>query len=188
MKTAKPERHIEEQVADTILEKPVAQVKLGEQTYLIAPPTLGTLILISKYAQQLPPAPADNEELNILKEVLTNAKDCKVIGKIIATLILGAKRVLEYHKVPIQVTIQEKQPRRFWQKRKEQTKTIYIPEIDYIKDLVLDELSPKEANELVAKTLMELQLPDFFGLTTSLTTANHLKPTREVENPIQSGD
>ena len=183
----KEKESVEQQVADTIMEKPVSQVKLGGQTYLIAPPTLGTLILISKYVQELPPAPADTKELNILKEVLKNAKDCKVIGKIIATLILGAKRVLEYHKVPVQITTQEMKLRWFWKPRRMQT-TEYIPEVIYLRDLILDELSPKEAHELVAKALMDLQLPDFFGLTTSLTTANQLKPTREVENPTQFGE
>ena len=180
----KERKTTEQQVADTILEKR-KKITIGGETYEIAPPTLATVILVSELVSTLPPAPdTKNKKLDILQEVLQNARNSKVLGKIIAVLVLGAKRAEENHKVPVRIN--STKPRRFW--RRKRTKQ-YISEVDYLADLILNELSPAQANDVVASALMQLQIPDFFALTTSLTTANQIKPTREVEeDQTASGD
>lgn len=185
MKTAKPEkRNIEERVAETILERKKT-VTIDGKDYDIAPPTLATVISISELVALLPPPPnTKSESLDVLRVVLQNAKDSKVIGKIIAVLILGEERVKEKRMVPIHTTGERK--KRWWHLRKKRRE--YIPEVDYLAKRILAKFSPAQANDIVASTLMQLQIPDFFALTTSLTTANQTKPTREVENPTQSGE
>ena len=63
-----------------------------------------------------------------------------------------------------------------------------MSEVDYFAEMVLEEISPRMANRIVGRSLLNLELPDFFALTTSLTTANQLKPTREVESQTASGE
>lgn len=180
----KERKTTEQQVADTILEKR-KRITIGGETYEIAPPTLATVILVSELVSTLPPAPdTKNKKLDILQEVLQNARNSKVLGKIIAVLVLGAKRAEENHKVPVRIN--SIKPRRFWRRKRTMQ---YISEVDYLADLILNELSPAQANDVVASALMQLQIPDFFALTTSLTTANQIKPTREVEeDQTASGD
>ena len=46
---------------------------------------------------------------------------------------------------------------------------------------LLEDLSPRELNQIVSQILSKMQIADFFGLTTFLTELNLLHP-RKVEN------
>lgn len=82
--------NIETKVADTILQKPY-RVQVGEETYTVAPPSIATIILASELIAQLPGLKLDTKQ--VMFESLFVAKDCKVLGDIVATLILGADNV-----------------------------------------------------------------------------------------------
>ena len=56
-----------------------------------------------------------------------------------------------------------------------------VTEVEWLARKVLDEVSPKELLKIVQKRLLLLEVGDFFGLTTSLSEANQLRATREVE-------
>ncbi|MCX6222485.1 MAG: hypothetical protein NTZ69_16055 [Bacteroidia bacterium] len=79
---------IETKAADTILEKPKG-VTIGAKTYTVAPPTVRTLIEASKLIAQLPAIKLDTG--NVLMESMAIAKDCEIMGEILAVLIMGAK-------------------------------------------------------------------------------------------------
>ncbi|MEG2281741.1 MAG: hypothetical protein RSB93_00770, partial [Rikenellaceae bacterium] len=85
-------KKIENKVADTILQEP-QEVEVGGVKYSVAPPTTATLIRVSELVSEMPHIKMTSK--NILYEVLNVAKDCRVIGDIIAVLILGDKNRIE---------------------------------------------------------------------------------------------
>lgn len=171
---------IEEQVADTILQQP-DEITIGGRTYPIGQPTPATLIMVSGLVSQLPEMDANAD--NILIEVLAKAKDCRIIGKVLAALILGAKRIKENHKIKVEHTGKRWSWKHF---RFVSNKPTYESEYQYLSKQVLDECTVEELRELITKRLLNMQVADFFGITTSLCVANLLKATKEVET--QSGD
>ncbi len=63
-----------------------------------------------------------------------------------------------------------------------------ISEVDRLAEIVLSELAPATLNAILTRRLVDMQIADFFALTTSLTTANQIKPTREVDKATVSGE
>lgn len=170
---------IEKKVADTILQRTSDSLEIDGNVYPIAPPSTATIILISELIAGMPEVRIDAD--NILFEVLNKAKNCKVLGKIVATLILGAKRVNEHKKVLVD------SPKRVFSWKRLRMETVYyrkeqieVDELEHLSTLVLEGCSPKTLRELVTKRLNNLEISDFFGLTTSLSEANLLKRTKEV--------
>jgi len=88
---------IESKTAEAILERK-KQITIGDQTYEVAQPTMATLILVSELVSQLPQTRMDPE--NILTETLRVAKDCRILGDIIAVLILGEENIHTQTKPP----------------------------------------------------------------------------------------
>lgn len=157
-------KSLESKTADCILEISQDCIIIAGEKYDIAPPTPATLILISKYISELPEV--DGNTKNIVNEVLGKAKDLSIIGKIAATLILGAKRVKERRYVAVRL--------KPWRIKR-------MPELDYLADKILDEVSNADLFRLISDRLNNLQIGDFFVLTTSLSAANLLRRTKEVE-------
>jgi hypothetical protein len=179
-------RTIEQRVVDTILERSTESLTLDGVTYEIAPPTLATLIMASELVATLPKIDETNE--NLLEEVMRKARDCRVIGRITAVLILGAKRVLEQR----QVKAPEKKRSYFGRilhrlvHKSKNGET--VAEVDRLAEIVLNEVSPATLQSILTKRILDMQIADFFALTTSLTTANQLKPTREVDEATVFGE
>lgn len=178
---------IEKKVADAILEKPTDSITIDGREYPIAPPTTGTLILVSELVSTMPVVKKDAK--NALYEVLGTAKDLSVIGKIAATFILGAKRVKENRKVCMTKTWHH----RHWSWRKLRmvddttvTEEGGMSEVDYLAGKLIDEVDVKTLNNIIVKRLEASQFGDFFVLTTSLAEVNLLRRTKEVETA--SGD
>lgn len=179
------EKTIENKVADTILQRETDTINIGGNDYKVYPPTVATLILVSELIPKMPKVDFNTE--NILAEVLHTAKDMRVIGKIAATLILGAKRIKANHMV--EVTKKKEKGFVGW------VKNIVLPnrnarsvsELDYLANELLENLSAKRLSEIISKQLIKIGIADFFGLTTSLYEANLTKRTREVEMTA-SGD
>lgn len=165
---------IEQQVAEAILEKATDTIEIGGTAYQLAPPTTATLIMVSELVAQMPAVNPNPK--NVLHETLRTAKDSAVIGRIIATLILGAKRVKENRTI-----ITGTRRKWSWRKLRFITATETKSELDYVAEAILDETSPATLNKAIGSRLVDMQLADFFGLTTSLSATNILKPTKEVE-------
>ena len=160
-------KKIERKVADTILQKP-QEVKIGDTVYQMAPPTLSTLITVSELIARLPAVKMNTDDL--FKESMYVAKDCAVLGEILAVLILGTKDIKEKREV--------EQTRFFGLLRTR--RQIEVDRKMELAQKILNEVSPAELNTILIGAFQEMQISDFFGLTTSLLEINLLRRTREV--------
>lgn len=163
---------IESKVADTILQKPF-KVKIGNETYKVQPPTVGTMILVSEAIAKLPKVAESTDD--IISESLRFAKDSSALGDIFAIFILGAKNVIQK-----QTIIERKWFGLFKTKR--------VIEVDKKAELaktLLESASPKELHTALITILSKFDVADFFAVSISLTRIN-LTATREIET-IASG-
>lgn len=165
-------------MADELLQRPET-IQIGGKEYIVSPPSVATLILVSEAVAELPELGLDPE--NIVRDVLREAKHCRPVGKAVATMILGARKAQEG---PEEVTVEERFGP-FGIFKREVVKTIPAP---------LDELSeellyapPAELQTAFAVLVQRMQLGDFFGLTTFLNGINVTRPTREVGKTTASG-
>lgn len=164
----------EKKVAETILQEKDMSVTIGGKAYEFGKPTVGTMIMVSSLIAQLPPVDAKAKGADIVREVLRTAKNSAVIGEIAAVLILGAKRVQEHRKVSATPPF----TRPWWAFWRSDDKSIVTDEKTALAAGILNEMSVAELQELIISRISDLQVGSFFGLTTSLTTANILRPTR----------
>lgn len=172
---------IEKKVTDAILQRSSLNIEIEGNVYPIAPATPATLILVSELVADMPEINTDAE--NLLFETLRTAKDCKVIGTIVATLILGAKRIKENNVITVPYRVQTSSFS--WRKLRKVTsyKTVAkeMTELEHLSGIILENCNPTLISEIVSKRLMDMGISDFFGLTTSLSAANLIRKTREVE-------
>lgn len=165
---------IEQKTAQAILQK-TEDITVGGKTYQVSPPSTATLILASEAISQLPSRKMNSGD--VLNESLAVAKDCRMIGDIVAILILGAKKL-------------SKTRRRGWRsfidKLTRRNRTVDESMAELSRKL-LEDLPPKELNELCARLLSQMQIGDFFGLTSFLQEINLLRPTKEVSETTASG-
>lgn len=190
MNTTDTHISIEKRVVDTVLERASEVLTLDGIEYPLAPPTLATIIMTSELAATLPGFTLSDDS-DLLHEVLRNAKHCRTLGKITAVLLLGAKRVLENRQVPAGVCRPQKcsffhRILRSVTGKSENKKT--IAEVDKLAQICINELSPSALQAVLTRRLIDMQLADFFALTTSLSTANQIRPTREVDEATVSGE
>lgn len=163
---------IEKKVADAILEKAVASIDIEGKTYEIAPPTIATLILVSEVVATLPIVEKVSKE-QIIYSSLHYAKDFRPLADMAAILILGAKNLIQEREVTRKllgfIPFGKKKVR-----------------VDVKKELarvILDNMSPKILFDVIIQRLKDMEIASFFAITTSLSEANILKPTKEVEEP-----
>lgn len=167
-------KKIERKVADTILQQS-RQIEVNGVVYDVAPPSVATLILVSALAAELP-----NVELNpedILKESLFVAKDCQVLGDIVAVMILGAKGITQTRR------IKKKRCFGLWSV----TTEVEVNRQNELAEVIRQNLSPKQLSNLIGELLVGMEISDFFGLTTSLISVNLVRETRGVGKTIVFG-
>ncbi len=175
------EKTIERKVADAILQQPI-QVEAGGKIYDVAPPSVATLILASEAAARMPQMKLDKDR--IIEDTLAVARYCRPIGEFAAILILGAKRLKDTRE------IEERTPRRVLGFIRCGHRTIKR-RVEYdakaeLAERLLEDLSPKDLYQLIARMLQQMQVGDFFGVTTFLTEINLIRPTK-VEETTASG-
>ena len=161
---------IENSVASAILEKSIDNIDIEGVTYEIAPPSTATLILISEIVATLPvvkKVPAEE----IVTSVLHYARYYRPIA---AVLILGAKNLIEYRTI-----VQEKRYLFGLIRRKTET-TIKVDKKAELAKIILENVSPTTLFNVVVQRLQDMEIGSFFAITTSLSEANILKPTKEV--------
>jgi hypothetical protein len=162
---------IEQQAADAILQTK-EEVKIAGKTYKIGKPTVGTIIMCSKYISQLPQIERVNFD-KIVVEVLRTARDMEILGKICATLILGAKRVNEINAYNQKHTCKLLS---FFSR-----KISHENEFEALAREIIDNATSKEISELISGRLADLDLGNFFGISTSLAESNILRRTKSEE-------
>lgn len=167
------EQTIESKVAAAILEKPIATIELEGVKYNIAPPSISTLILVSEIVSTLPQVD-DVPNDKIVYSALHHAKDFKQLGDIVAVLILGAKGLTDT------VTRKVVKKRFFGLIKSETEETVTIDRKADLAKIVLDNIRPSVMLNIIVRRLNDLEIGDFFGITTSLSETNLLKPTKEV--------
>ena len=173
---------IEQQVAEAILQQATTSIEIDGHTFEVAPPSPATLILVPIHSHPRLSATTsqmtaiDKKTDNILFETLRTAKDADVIGKIAATLILGAKRIREAR----QITVATKRTWS-WRKMRFVTEDVTMPEFDFLTRAILEEISPATLSQVISQRFLDMQVADFFGLSTSLSEINITRRTREVE-------
>lgn len=163
---------IESKVADAILERKIGSVEIDGKTYDIAPPTLATLILVSEMVSTLPVVErVPNNQ--IVNSVLHYAKDYRKLGDICAVLILGAKNLTQ--------EIEETHTRRILGlfNRRYKAKRVIDRKAE-LSRLITENMRPSVVFDVIVKRLQDMEVGSFFSITTSLSDANILKPTKEV--------
>jgi len=128
---ASMKRRIEEKASDTILQRKKS-IMVGGVNYEVSPPSIATL----------------------------TAKDCRVIGDILAVLILGP-------------TTNPKNTKH----RLFGLKNSFQKEYSRLVEKILYDLSPREVNSLTMELLKLKEIPDFFAITAFLSEINLLTPT-----------
>ena len=167
------EQTIEQKVASAILQRDVATIEINGRTYSIAPPTIGTLIAVSEIISTLPvveKVPKDD----VVNSVLKNARHFKALGKIASTLILGGKPIIEER-----VVVDDTKRCLSWL-RKPKKHTIKVNLQVELAEIIVDTLSPSVLFDVIVRRLRDMEVGTFFSITTSLSEANLLAPTKEV--------
>lgn len=165
---------LEKQVVNTILQHKTTSLEIEGLTFEIPAPTPATIMMVSAETYLMPRI--KQNPTSILQETMLTAKDCTAVGRIAAILVLGAKRINENRKVVI-----SEHRKWSWRKWRFITERKTESELNFVARHILEELSPAMLNETITKRLMEMQVGDFFGLTTSLSAINILEKTKEVE-------
>lgn len=170
---------IESKVARAILQHK-SEIEVNGITYPVEQPTVATLIEVSSLCSQLPDFDIDDA---IVGKVLLSARECIVIGKIAAYLILGAKRVKKKH--VITKDIEEDVKKWSWRKMRKvrmvRTKKIQVLEFENLAAELLEETDVETLRMIITARLADMQIGDFFAITTSLKGTNIIKSTKEVE-------
>ena len=162
-------------VAQAVLQR-TEEIKIGERVFQFHQPSIATLILASEAISKLPELKLKEDRL--AEDSLRAARDCRVLGDVVAILLLGAKNLTEKVREP------QKIQRRLFFGLLSIEKTIEVERtIDNKRELaqeLLEDLTPSELHSLTAKLLQRMQLADFFGLTTFLNEINLTRPTKKV--------
>lgn len=165
---------IEQKVSEAVLQKK-RNVSIGGATYEVAPPSIATLIMVSELVTRMPDYEPDREY--ILRDALVVAKDCKVLGDIVAVLVLGADGLIQERK--------ETKTYLFGAIKRE--KTVLFDAKACISNTILHQMSPKKVNEMVIDLLETMEIADFFQLTASLREVNLIRRTKEAEKTKKTG-
>lgn len=159
----KKTKTLESLTADTILQR-VQSITIGGKEYLVAPPTLATLILVSEAVSYLPNFTMPQGDA--IHAALRDARHYRGLAEVAAILILGAKRLAveeEYHETY------------FGMFKRKKTRIVDM------KSRIADELMHVELAELsqaVATLLSLMQVEHFFAIATFLTNINLTKQTK----------
>ena len=174
---------IEGKVAETILQMP-DEVRVGDTTYTVAPPSAATIILVSEAVSRLPQVRFDRG--SVLEDTLRHARDCKALGEIGATLILGARHINDTVGAN-EVTVRR---RRLFGLLPDKVVTERVESLrrrDIIARQLMEEMTPREMATLIGTLLGKMQVSDFFELTTFLTEINLTRPTKVETGQTASG-
>lgn len=161
----------QERVADTILQRPKS-ITIGGHAYSVAPPTIGTLVIVSEYLSRIPEPSGDKSEY--IFESLRIAKDCKPLAYAIAAIIIGAKHW------------EDKMPDPTFKPSIWRKKAPLINVRDYYADIILKEVEMTELADMMVRLFNDLEIADFFGCITFLRGVNLTKATKVTE-ATQSG-
>lgn len=161
------------------------KVRIGDREYEVAPPSFGTLMLVSEILARVPDMGDLAEESANTKAalVLQRAREFGLLPELLATLILGSKHVKDTE------TYTERRKRGgirgLFGAREETVKTVSVYERMVAE--IRDNVEPAELSELVPWLIGGLQLTDFFVLTTFLREIKLAEPTKVEKKATARG-
>ncbi len=153
--------------SETVLQQPINVEILGK-TYSVAPPSVATLILASAAISKMPSV--DKEAENIAYEALAVAEECAPIGEVIAILVLGAKGLTRVDKAI--TAIEKRYLFGLLKRRKEVLSEVEVDAKSELAQELLENLTPKQLNELMNSILSQMDIAFFLGSLISLHEIN----------------
>lgn len=166
---------VEIRTSEAVLQQPI-DVEILDKTYSVAPPSVATLILASAAISKMPAVDKDAE--NGVYETLAVAADCAALGEVIAILVLGAKGLTRIDKV-----ITETEKRYLFgliKRRKEELSEVEVDAKEELARELLENLSPRQMNELMNSILAQMDIAFFLGTLISLTEINLMRAKRKT--------
>lgn len=148
------DKTIEELTHETLLQASET-VRLGRHTYKIAPPSIATMVVASALISRLPRMEISERKEDVVIEVLRHAKDSRLLGLVMATMVMGVKR----QGLPVSSLIRGFRTRRCAR-------------------LLLENLSPNDMLKLAYKLFGRMEVQGFFGLIAFLNEVNMTKATK----------
>lgn len=161
-------KETQKKAADVLLEKKV-RVTIGKKDYTIPPPSIATMAIASRAILQLPNVNTGTDD--IVSESLRVARDCEIVGDIIAIFLVGAKDLREGQNSFFGFIKQ-----RLAKKRKEA-----------LSRMIVEELRPSELHAILATIFTTMEVADFFSVIASLTRINNLAPAGEAMKTTAHG-
>lgn len=163
------EKTIENKVSDTLLQNS-KEIKVGGESYMVAPPSIATLVLVSEQISYMPVLD-ECKEADVLTWSLKNAKDCKFLTDILATIILGAKRLKGERELVKKYLFGLIKIR----------KTKQIDFKSELSEKLICDHTPSELSQLTSVLLEGMDIGGFFFTISFLQEVNLTKPTKGVE-------
>lgn len=151
---------IEKKTKSTILQDDFS-ISIAGKKYVVEPQSTGTLIMVSAISSNIPYEKPVSDDREILFHVLSNAKNYAFVSDIIATMIIGARR-LKHPFIFI---------RMYWEYR-----------LRCMSRRILNKATTDELTNAMITLLGRMRVSDFFGLTTFLQEVNLTRETRKVVN------
>lgn len=177
-------KELQERVAETMLQVPTT-ITIGEREYAIAPPSFGTLELVSAMLSRIPDIGDLRDEPTDVKAkvLLQKARDFGVLPEMLAVLILGSKHIGDTERVA------EKRRKRgirgFFGAKEVEYREVKTAE--RLAREIRDNVSPAQMAEVVPFLIGSLQLTDFFVLTTFLREISVTEPTKVEKKTTAPG-
>lgn len=161
---------MEEKVAETLLEVKKT-ITIGGECYQVAPPSIATLVLASKYISKIPSKEIDTE--SIFGSIMEYADNYQNVAKAIAVIILGYSN---FDKKVIQ-----EQKKRWWEFIFSLEKEIPAETQGEILTNKLLNANIEEIAKEFLKIISVLDVKSFFVISTSLKGMNLTKETKTEE-------
>ncbi len=160
---------IEEKTSKAVLQEK-EPITINGKTYKVAPPSIATLMLVSKEIAILPKKVLDDKQL--FQEVFKNVAFGVNVARSLAIMILGAKRINKFKSSKVR-----------------KLKGLISKQKTALEQLTEDILNA-EISEILAiyiKVMSSMQVQDFFMLITFLNEITLTKPTKKVIKTTASG-
>ena len=165
---------IEQRVAAAILQKATDSIEIGGEVYPIGDPSIATLILVSEIISTLPVVDKVPKE-QVVYAALHHAKDFGKLGDLCAILILGANNLTEEREAT-------EYERFCWFFRRKVKRNVVVDRKSALAREISLNVRPSVMFDCIIRRLQDMEIASFFAIITSLSEANVLKPTREVED------
>lgn len=154
----KTEEIAEQKTAAAILQKPI-EIKIGKRIFEVPRPTLATIIEISAMIAEYKDVEYNETPDDPVSEVLRVAQYYNGIERILAMIILGAKKAKKTYKIFGLVILKSHR-------------------LDNLAKKIKENLTPKEITETLIKVFGTMDCAFFLITITSLHRVNHLRTTK----------